>query len=58
MLAHAGDALRSGHYVAFVRRTRKWYRCDDARVSAVAEAAVFSESVQRGAYLLFYQTSP
>ena len=58
VLAHAGDDLRSGHYVAFVRRTRKWYRCDDARVSAVAEAAVFSESVQRGAYLLFYQTSP
>ena len=34
---HIGQSNNSGHYVASVRRNKKWYRCNDTKVSLITE---------------------
>jgi len=49
VVEHVGS-MDAGHYIAFVRRSGEWFRCDDSFVSAVPE----SELKATHAYLLFY----
>lgn len=46
-----GTSGSGGHYIAFVRRGDKWFKCNDAVVSKVALEHVLSN---RNAYLLLY----
>ena len=54
VLVHAGASSNSGHYFAFVRVGRDWFRMDDASVRPVPFATV----LQQRAYLLFYTKDP
>jgi hypothetical protein len=60
LVSHVGASAAAGHYTADVLDavTRVWRRHDDARVSTVSEAAVFSEAAQESAYLLVYVHVP
>ena len=49
VISHLGT-MEGGHYVAFVRHARRWFRCDDSRIVEVDVGAV--RSCQ--AYMLFY----
>jgi len=51
VVAHMGQ-LEGGHYVAYVRMGREWYKCDDAWVTRVHESVVR----QSQAYLLYYSS--
>lgn len=49
VISHRGS-MRGGHYVAFVKARGEWYRCDDAYITRMDEAAVLAAQ----AYMLFY----
>jgi ubiquitin carboxyl-terminal hydrolase 22/27/51 len=51
VVAHMGQ-LEGGHYVAYVRMGREWYKCDDAWITRVHESTVR----QSQAYLLYYSS--
>jgi len=36
IVCHAGQSIHSGHYVAYVRRGRNWFLCDDANITLVS----------------------
>ena len=48
---HVGT-LHQGHYTAFIRHHRRWFRCDDSRVVEVTAETAFSSS-EKSAYILF-----
>ncbi|KAK7260983.1 hypothetical protein RIF29_27286 [Crotalaria pallida] len=49
VVTHSGT-LESGHYVTFLRLRKQWFRCDDAWITEVDEAAVRASQC----YMLFY----
>lgn len=51
VLVHRGRSCDCGHYFAYVRKGRDWYRADDAEVSRVAVAEV----LRAQAYVLVYE---
>jgi ubiquitin carboxyl-terminal hydrolase 22/27/51 len=50
VVVHQGDNVHNGHYFAFCRIDRKWFRFDDEIVSATT----IEEVLRQEAYLLFY----
>ncbi|CAN8064949.1 unnamed protein product [Agarophyton chilense] len=48
---HSGR-IDSGHYTSIIRRQGEWFRCDDEKVSRVAEVGEIIRSEE--AYLVFY----
>ena len=34
---HIGQSNMSGHYIASVKRSKKWYRCNDTKISLITE---------------------
>jgi hypothetical protein len=32
VINHIGDDIKSGHYIAYIKKEQKWYRCDDEEV--------------------------
>ena len=50
VVVHQGDNVHNGHYFAFCRQDKKWFRFDDEIVSATTVEDVLRQE----AYLLFY----
>lgn len=50
VVVHQGDNVHNGHYFAFCRQDKKWFRFDDEIVSATTTEDVLRQE----AYLLFY----
>ena len=50
VVEHIGT-FASGHYVAYVRLSDRWYRMNDSVVTAVSEAQV----LRAQAFMLFYE---
>ena len=54
---HSGGATDvspdSGHYIAFVRRGKKWYKCDDDKITFVKTREI--DQLVADAYILSYQ---
>lgn len=50
VVVHQGDNVHNGHYFAFCRIDKKWFRFDDEIVSATTTEDVLRQE----AYLLFY----
>ena len=48
---HEGNTIQRGHYIAYVKKSGRWYRTDDLRVTKVSPF----EATHQQAYLLFYQ---
>jgi len=51
ILCHKGSTCTSGHYIAYVRRSNKWWLANDSVVRPVDEKTVLSQNP----YMLFYQ---
>jgi len=50
VIVHSG-AISSGHYVSYIKKDNKWFKCDDKFVSYTES----SDVKKLKAYLLFYQ---
>ena len=53
VVRHLGYDTLSGHYIADVRKTAGWQRCDDSIISDISEEKVLTE--KENAYILFYE---
>ncbi|GMH90998.1 hypothetical protein TL16_g11930 [Triparma laevis f. inornata] len=51
ILCHKGSTCTSGHYIAYVRRSNKWWLANDSIVRPVDESVVLSQNP----YMIFYQ---
>ena len=51
IVVHSGS-VGYGHYYAYVKKGRDWFRCDDSTITRVAFKVVQQESA--GVYVLFY----
>lgn len=51
VVVHEGNSIKEGHYVAYVKKSGKWYRTDDLMITKVSSF----EATHQQAYLLFYQ---
>lgn len=60
IVAHGGDTIHSGHYIALVRTEKTWYAVNDVNVKSVSDDRVGeyfkgrNESGNTTPYLLFY----
>ncbi|MCG8340299.1 MAG: ubiquitin carboxyl-terminal hydrolase [Cytophagales bacterium] len=52
-VVHIGKTLDFGHYIAYVKRVDKWFRCNDSWVGKVTESDASKEA--KKAYVYFYQ---
>ena len=56
VVAHKGDTLAAGHFIAYVKgRDGHWYKQDDRSSTACTDADVFGPDAQREAYIWFYK---
>ena len=53
VLVHQGQTCSHGHYVAFVKKQKEWYRCNDSTVVRVDEETVMNQQ----AYILMYEVA-
>lgn len=53
VLVHQGHSCESGHYLAYVKQSGLWYRCNDALVEQVEVETVLSQQ----AYILMYEVA-
>ena len=49
---HIGKSMSLGHYIAYVKREDKWYKCDDSKIHEVSNG---NNVLSSDAYLLFYR---
>lgn len=52
-LCHRGETIRSGHYVAYVRKGDTWYECNDATVTIISKEA--AKTALQTSYILSYR---
>eukprot|EP00971_Amphidinium_carterae_P047658 938775-Amphidinium_carterae.2 len=55
MVAHVGDTLQSGHYVALTTHEGVWYHCDDATCRPSSVEAVLMEQSSSKVYMMLYE---
>jgi hypothetical protein len=51
VVVHVGQSIDNGHYIAYVRRGKRWYLADDR---LIIECAI-EDVLQQQAYILFYE---
>ena len=57
VVTHKGRTTNSGHYVAWIRRSNVWFKCDDSNITVVSErdvAALSGGADSHLSYILFY----
>lgn len=52
-IVHLGSDADNGHYVAYVKRLKQWYKVDDYKITFLTTAE--AEVASKHAYLLFYK---
>lgn len=52
-ISHLGNSMEGGHYVAYVLRNGRWWRCDDSTVTPASMAEVDRERGE--AYILHFR---
>ena len=52
-IQHIGETIRSGHYVAYIKKNDTWFRCDDERITVSRD-----HKAVKNAYIVILQKIP
>ena len=53
IVAHIGETMHSGHYIAFIRCGPDWWKVNDSKVSSITLQDLEAETVENG-YIVCY----
>ena len=63
-IIHKGNNLHKGHYISIVKREKKWYLCNDSKITEInpsfSNEYIFFDKIDidvtnRNGYLFFYR---
>jgi len=55
VINHIGDDIKTGHYVAYIKKEQKWYECDDEDVDELEDYEKINGIKDSNPYVLLYK---
>ena len=54
VILHSGDSATAGHYISYIKKGAKWYKCNDSNISTINEDE-YDKQEDFQPYIIFYK---